>query len=358
MRTLISAVLCILACSNGSALETENVILITLDGLRWQELFGGADENLVHRSQGVGDVVGLAKAYLRDTPKESREVLMPFFWSVIAKEGTVYGDPDKKSEVHITNTQVFSYPGYNEILTGFADAAITSNAKKYNENVTVLEWLNKKEAYKGKVAAFGSWDVFPFIINDKRSGIPVNAGWMDLEVHSDDKQKEIINRLQRETPHFWGGVRWDNYTHQGALEYLKVKKPRVLYIAYGETDDWAHAREFDMYLDAALRSDQYIQEIWETAQSMPEYAGKTSLVITTDHGRGPVRKDWIGHGKDTDGATRIWAVVMGPDTPAAGSVKGKKHTQSQVAATVAALLGEDYHGAQPKSGAPLAKSIK
>jgi hypothetical protein len=358
MRTVISVIFCALACSTSFSLETENVILITLDGLRWQELFGGADENLVHRSQGVGDVVGLAKTYLRDTPKESREVLMPFFWSVIAQKGIVYGDPGMKSEAHVTNDQVFSYPGYNEILTGFADANITSNAKKYNENVTVLEWLNRKEAYKGKVAAFGSWDVFPFIVNDKRSGIPVNAGWMDLDVHSDDEQKDVINRLQRETPHFWAGVRWDNYTHQGALEYLKVKKPRVLYIAYGETDDWAHAREFDMYLDAALRSDRYIQEIWETAQSMPEYAGKTSLVITTDHGRGPERKDWISHGSDTEGSKRIWIAVMGPDTPAAGSVNGKKHTQSQVAATVAALLGEDYREDQPRAGKPLPKIIK
>jgi hypothetical protein len=60
----------------------------------------------------------------------------------------------------------FSYPGYNEILTGSADdKRITSNDKMDNLNVTFLEHLNKLPEYKGKVMAFTSWDVFPFIIN-------------------------------------------------------------------------------------------------------------------------------------------------------------------------------------------------
>jgi hypothetical protein len=33
-------------------------------------------------------------------------------------------------------------------------------------------------------------------------------------------------------------------------------------------------------------------------------------------------------------------------------------TESQIAATVAALLGDDYHGATPKSGAPIADVLR
>ena len=86
---------------------------------------------------------------------------------------------------------------------------------------------------------------------------------------------------------------------------------------------------------------------------MPEYAGKTSLVLTTDHGRGDTRVDWKNHGKDTAGSDRMWIAVMGPDTKAAGCRRDVDVTQNQVAATVARLLGEDYRAAVPRSGEPL-----
>ncbi len=70
---------------------------------------------------------------------------MPFLWSVIAKEGQVFGDPPTGSEVKVTNGRNFSYPGYNEIFTGWADPNIDSNNKVPNNNVSVLEWLNRKD---------------------------------------------------------------------------------------------------------------------------------------------------------------------------------------------------------------------
>ncbi|MBK6487353.1 MAG: hypothetical protein IPF98_10885 [Gemmatimonadetes bacterium] len=47
--------------------------------------------------------------------------------------------------------------------------------------------------------------------------------------------------------------------------------------------------------------------------------------------------------------------VIGPDTPALGERNGiAPVTQSQVAATVAALLGEDWNARSPRAGRPLA----
>ena len=338
--------------------KTENVILISLDGLRWQEVFGGLDDRLNNKGQGVEDVRALKESFGLDSPEARREALLPFFWDVLAKEGQIFGDPSGKNSATVMNTRIFSYPGYNELLTGSVDRRISSNAKKYNENVTVLEWLNNKSAYKDSVAVFGSWDVFPYIINDERSGIPVNAGWMDLDVVGDPMEKKLINQMQRETPRYWGAVRFDLFTHRGALEYLKKKQPRVMYIAYGETDDWAHDRRYDMYIESAHRTDAYIREVWETLQSLPAYAGKTSLVVAVDHGRGDTREDWVDHSANVDGAERIWLAVMGPDTPAKGVVKRKKVTQGQVAATVAALLGEDFNADNPNAAPPLPGVLK
>lgn len=56
----------------------ENVILITLDGMRWQEVFGGADSALIKDKKYVEDVVGLRARFWHDQPEIRREKLMPF----------------------------------------------------------------------------------------------------------------------------------------------------------------------------------------------------------------------------------------------------------------------------------------
>ena len=137
--------------------RTENVILITTDGLRWPEVFTGADPELMNkRNGGVADTNALAKEFWRDTPEARREALMPFFWTVMAKQGQVFGNQKKGSVARITNTRKFSYPGYNEILTGYANPAINSNAKVPNETPTVLEWLHQQAGFRGAVAAFSA----------------------------------------------------------------------------------------------------------------------------------------------------------------------------------------------------------
>ena len=99
---------------------------------------------------------------------------------MIVRQGQLHGNRSKGSEASVTNNMWFSYPGYNEILTGHADdERIKSNDKVPNPNVTVLEFVNQQEGFQGKVAASTSWDVFPFIINTQRSGVPVDAGHPD-----------------------------------------------------------------------------------------------------------------------------------------------------------------------------------
>jgi hypothetical protein len=58
------------------------------------------------------------------------------------------------------------------------------------------------------------------------------------------------------------------------------------------------------------------------------------------------------------GAEGIWIAVIGLDTPAIGVRKNLTVTQSQVAATIAALLGKNFQTAQPKAAAPLPGVIK
>jgi hypothetical protein len=334
----------------------DNVLIVTLDGFRWQEMFAGYDATLNTKADGgVAKPETLAARFDRPTPEARREALLPFLWTVVAREGQILGDPARRSRVRITNGLWFSYPGYNEMLAGFADPRVDSNDKKVNPNPTVLEWLNRRYGFAGRVAAFGSWDVLPFIVASERSGLHANGDGPPVLDPATDRDR-LLNAFSEDLPAYWAGERFDAPTMQGALEHLRTRQPRVLYVMLGETDEWAHGRRYDLYLDAASRSDRFVRRLWEEAQALPAYRGRTALVLATDHGRGSTPADWTDHGQKVPAAESIWMAVMGPGTPALGLRDGVDATQSQLAATVAALLGlaGEFRQAQPQAAPPLA----
>lgn len=326
----------------GQESKNQKVILITLDGFRWQELFGGADEKLIGNKKYVSDVENLKKEFWRKSYKERRMALLPFIWNDVPKIGQIHGNRNIGSKVNLTNEQHFSYPGYNEILTGKADdKRIVSNDKINNPNVTILEKVNLKEEFKGKVAAFGSWDVFPYIINEERSGVPVNAGYEPVEGVNLSEKESLLNAMQEQTPKIWKTVRLDAFTHNFALEYLKKNHPELLYISYGETDDFAHEGNYQAYLKSAKRTDAMLKELWEFTQNDSFYKDNTVFVITTDHGRGTEPLDtWKHHGSNINGADQTWLIVYGSKVKVLGEVNltEQLHT-TQVASTVLRLMG-------------------
>ena len=355
-RTSVLAVTVVFLASAAAAQpKTKNIIFVMTDGLRWQEVFNGAEESLMTKENGaVSDVAALKKIYWRATPEARRETLMPFVWSVMSKGGQIYGNRDRGSDAYVTNGRNFSYPGYNETLCGFADPGINSNDKIPNPNVTVLEWLNGKPAYRGKVAAFGAWDVFPFIFNFERAGFLVNAGYDPLTAVRGNARVDVLNQLRIEGPHVWPDEVFDPILFHTALEYLKEAKPRVLYISFGETDEWAHAGNYAQYLDSAHRVDAHLKTLWETVQSMPGYRDQTTLIFSPDHGRGGAPVEWKSHGEKVPASKYIWMAFLGPDTPALGERSQiPAVTQSQISATLAAIVDENYHAAVPKAGKPI-----
>lgn len=361
-RIFLVAVAAFLSCSASHAQEphkTKNVIFIMTDGLRRQEIFSGAQEDIINKKFGkVEEEAALRKAYWRATPEERREALMPFLWTVIAKQGQIYGNRDKGSDAFVTNGKFFSYPGYSETMCGFADTRIDSNDNVPNPNVTVFEWLNQKPEFHDRLAAFGAWNVIAAVFNPGRSGLVANAGYDPLRITPSTTELDLLNTMKAELPHVWGDEPFDAIPFYTAIEYLKTKKPRVLYISLGETDDWAHGREYMNYLDAAHRVDAYLQKIWELVQSMPEYKDNTTLIFSPDHGRGASREKWTDHGDKAPDSKYIWMAFLGPDTRPLGE---RSHTgevtQSQIAATLAALLGEDYNASVSKAGKPIADVI-
>ncbi len=343
------------AAQQKKAIKNPKIVIITLDGFRWQELFTGADSKLISEKKYVEDTTKLKEKFWRNTPVERRTALMPFFWNEVAKMGQLHGNRNEGSNVNLTNTMWFSYPGYNEILTGSADdKQINSNDKFNNPNVTVLEKINKLSKYKGSVAAFGSWDVFPFIINEERSGIPVNAGFELAKSNKLSPREVFLNELQPKVPSPWDSVRFDAFTSNYALEYMKKEHPELVYISYGETDDFAHDGNYQAYLNSAHASDGLIKDLWNFTQNDTFYKDNTIFIISTDHGRGTEPLDnWRSHGSKIEGADQVWLVVFGNGIQTLGEVKTKEQLYSnQIAPTVLQLFDSSIKDDQMK-GQPL-----
>ncbi len=331
--------------------EKRNIIVITIDGMRWQEVFGGVDSILASDPKfNQDDSAYIFNKYWAPTAEERRKKLMPFLWSVVEENGQIYGNRAHENFVNITNPYRLSFPGYSEMLTGFVDLSINSNSYPDNENENVFAFLNKQRGLKGKVAAFGAWFAFDRILNEKKSGFPVVNAFDKIGGDKPNEREKVLNSLLNDSSRPWGEEEClDVFTHYASLEWLRSRKPHVMYIAYGETDEWAHSGFYRWYLDAALQTDKFIRDIWNYVQSDSRYRNKTTLIITTDHGRGDNNKaDWVRHGKDVEGADETWFAVIGPFTKAKGEVKEKMqiHTQ-QFAQTIAKLMNHDFQTSHP-----------
>ena len=345
----VAAFLLLISTSSFAQQKTENVIIITTDGFRWQEVFGGMDSSIANESKfNQGDSNFIFKKYWAETPQERRQKLLPFLWNTIASTGQIYGNRNFGNDVNNSNPYWFSYPGYSEIFCGYVDTLINSNSYKNNPNTTLLQFINEQPGFKNEVAAFGAWSAFDRILNKPNCGFPVTSAFDKTGGKNPTEKEQLINAMLEDSYQPWDDDEClDVFTQYEAMEYLKTKKPKVLYIAYGETDDWAHAGHYKDYLEAAHHFDKWVKDIWNYVQSQPQYKNKTSLFITVDHGRG-TGDEWTSHGSKIDGSNQIWFAVMGPDIPAKGEIK--THTQiyqNQFAQTIASLLGLQFTAEHP-----------
>jgi hypothetical protein len=323
---------------------TENIFIVTTDGYRWKELFNGAEEKLLTDKRYVStDSTTLNNMFWAATPAERRKKLMPFFWNTIASHGQLYGNRTLGNNMNVKNIYRFSYPGYNEIFTGYPDSLINSNDFPPNPNVNVLEFLNRQNGFKNKVSAFASWDAYYRILNSERSGIYVNAGWNKVTDTRLNATEQTLNEQQAYLPRIFGSTeRLDASTFFLAKEHIKKNHPRVFYLAFIDTDAFGHQGKYDLYLNAAHNVDAMISDLWNFIQSDPFYKNKTTLLITTDHGRGE-GDEWTRHFSNVDHSDEIWFAAMGPHIKPLGEVKASGQLyQQQIAATISTLLGFEF----------------
>jgi hypothetical protein len=354
------ALVATLLSAPAAEMKTKNIFLITTDGLRWQEVFHGAEEMPMTKEFGnFGNTNTIRTNFWRATPQARREALLPFLWGTVAKQGQLWGNRDRNSEVRVSNGHNFSYPGYNEFLTGYADATIDSNDKKLNANTNVFEWLHAKPAFHGKVAAVVNWDVLPWILNAPRAGFPVWSAWAVPEGTRRLSVPPALTEIADRSQTVWDSVVLDTFVGYAAKHAVRTLEPRALYVSFGETDDWAHEGHYERYLKAAYQFDRFLGELWELTQSLSQYRGTTTFFITVDHGRGSGPKAWQSHGQQLADSAYIWFGVIGPDTAPLGERSATPPlTQAQVAATIASFVGEDFGAGVPRRARPIAGLVE
>ena len=121
-----------------------------------------------------------------------------------------------------------------------------------DKSTNVLEFINNQKEYKaGKVAVFAMSNLFDYILNKGRSGLMISCD--SDQVNLPDKEFQLLNDMQQLAPRPFG-ERPDLVTYFQAKEYLKLYRPKVMYLEMGETDDYGHAGSYDFYIRyAAVR---------------------------------------------------------------------------------------------------------
>jgi len=336
--------------------QAERLVVVSFDGIRVQEMFGGLDRDLFQAILEKRPVEEhpLYRTYWAPTPEARRAKLMPFVWGeLLAKHGAIVGNQGRGSVMRLGNRHRFSYPGYAELMLGVAhDDEVKSNDNRRYPHETVMQFLRRSMGVaQEKVALFGSWEVFQSIGASRDGDVFTNAGLTRYDVTD---ELRVLGDTMTQTPPSWNSARFDYLTYRFGMAHLARHRPAVQWFAFNDTDEWSHAGNYPRLIEHLHRLDGWLRELWTWLQAEDDYRGRTALVFVTDHGRGVTRDDWSRHGADVEGAQNVWAAFAVPGWTARGEQSGHAPvSQSQVAATLAAILGYDWRSASPRAGAPM-----
>jgi hypothetical protein len=126
-------------------------------------------------------------------------------------------------------------------------------------------------------------------------------------------------------------------------------------LGLGETDDFAHKKQYDQYLYKAKQVDQIISELWYYVQTDPFYKNNTTFIITTDHGRGSKSSNWSTHGFWVKGSGETWMAMIGNNIINNGEMKNKDIAYlKQIASTISLLADENFEAEDHTVARPLA----
>ncbi len=305
------------------------VVLVVLDGVRWQEVFDGVDPAMARRyGLGADEVTGAAE-------------LMPVLHAALIDRGVAVGAEGFGPAMRASGPHYVSLPGYTEILTGRLPERCADNACSAVDEPTLADEVAVAAGGDGS-AVIASWESLERAATCGKGEVLVSAGrhhGRGLDRLGDDEAMAALlaEGAEASSAPGIGDFRPDRFTAEVALRYLATRSPRFLFIGLGEPDEYAHRDDYRGYLDSLRAADRFIGRLAETLSGMGERGARTVVVVTTDHGRSDNFRD---HGGFAPESGRVWLVAAGPGVRHAGLLGSRvAHRLADVAPTLRLLLG-------------------
>ncbi|HEX6790032.1 MAG TPA: hypothetical protein VF247_01865 [Candidatus Krumholzibacteria bacterium] len=132
----------------------------------------------------------------------------------------------------------------------------------------------------------------------------------------------------------------DDYgTYDALIQHLNQDSPHLVMASFSHVDQVGHSGVWSDYLRQIEIVDSLAVLTWNHLQADPDYAGKTCMIITADHGRhDDAHGGFSGHGDSCDGCQHIPFLALGPGIRADYEVTSQ-YTQRDLCRTVGAILG-------------------
>jgi hypothetical protein len=305
------------------------VVLVVLDGVRWQEVFGGADRSLA-RERGLSTAAWA-----------SPRLLMPNLQRLLDTQAVALGAPGHGAEVTATGPQFISMPGYLEIFSGHPDPTCESNDCPRGAARTIVDDVREASG-EDDIAVISSWPAIARAASAEPSGFALSAGRKIVgrpeALRADDAIAALLDRgAHAKSFPGEGDYRPDAFTSRIALRYLVDARPRFLFVGLGDADEYGHRNDYHGYLEAVHASDAFLGDLFSTLETMGARGRHTTVLVTADHGRAYSFRD---HGGRYPESGRVWLVAGGGDMRGRGLVSGThRHTLAEIAPTLRALLG-------------------
>jgi hypothetical protein len=290
------------------------VVLVTVDGARWQEVFEGSDASL-----GGGGGVPAAD-------------LMPRTHRLVTTRGVAIGAPlPGCGTVHTAGGANMSLPGYQEIFTGRRSSCLD------NHCAPVLASVLDQAV---DAASIGAWEMLDHAVSGGNSGVFVSAGrrWPADAAVKSPALDALVDAGQRSGPFPGNGeYRPDVATAAIALEYYRLAAPALFHIGLGDTDEFGHRDDYGGYLDALRRADAVIGAVADILDATGAAGAKTSVIVTADHGRNATFRD---HGLFHPESGRSFLLAFGGGIPTRGVACPERDiTLADITPTIRVLMG-------------------
>ncbi len=328
----------------GSHDKDPRVVLVTIDGVRWQDVFQGIDRSFAR---------SLDKKHVDELAKPNG--LTPHLHELVAKSGTALGHKDDCGIVRQASNTNISLPGYYEIFT----ARRTRCMSNVCPPVIVPTILDRAATHGiAPVASIASWDVLDHAVTARAGkgsrSVFVSAGstkWPGTRPLEDQRLELSVARGEKSgpAPAPGGKYRPDRHTAAIALEYLRVHRPRLLHVGLGDADEWGHRDDYANYVTALRETDAFLGQLADLLSAMDVF-DTTTVIVTADHGRSRTFRE---HGYSHPESGRSFVVAFGGKAATRGEACAKHNiVLPDVGATVNAILGV------PKSDADTGKPIE